>query len=106
MGKWKGDITKRQNGRPPGALNRSTEQMKLTIARAVNNTLTTLSEDLERIRKDNPAKAAELAIKLMEFTLPKLKSVDMNATMEINQKIQQISINILDGTANQHIKDL
>jgi hypothetical protein len=32
-------------GRPKEALNRSTEEMKLTIARAVNNTLNTISSD-------------------------------------------------------------
>jgi hypothetical protein len=79
-------------GRPVGAINRSTEMMKLTIARAVDNTLNTLSADLEKIRKEDPERAIELALKLMEFTLPKLSRTEMRA--EIEQKIQQISINI------------
>ena len=40
-------------GRPAGALNRSTEEMKLTIARAVNNTLNTITKDLEEIKLPN-----------------------------------------------------
>lgn len=88
-------------GRPKGALNRSTEQAKLTIARAVNNTLDTISKDLEEIKKRNPEKAIELALKLLEYTMPKLKSVDITGTMEVNQKIQQISIHILDGTKHK-----
>jgi hypothetical protein len=79
-------------GRPVGALNRSTEQMKLTLARAVNNTLNTLSEDLERIREENPDRAVELSLKLMEFVVPKLSRTEMKA--EIDQRIQQISINV------------
>jgi hypothetical protein len=79
-------------GRPKGAINRSTEMMKLTIARAVDNTLNTLSADLEKIRKEDPERAIELALKLMEFTLPKLSRTEMKA--EIDQKIQQISVNI------------
>ena len=79
-------------GRPVGAINRSTEMMKLTIARAVDNTLNTLSADLEKIRKEDPERAIELALKLMEFTLPKLSRTEMRA--EIEQKIQQISVNI------------
>jgi hypothetical protein len=79
-------------GRPPGALNRSTEQMKLTLARAVNNTLNTLSEDLEKIRQRDPERAVELAIKLMEFTVPKLSRTEMKA--EIEQRIQSINVNI------------
>jgi len=79
-------------GRPVGALNRSTEQMKLNLARATNNTLNHLSEDLEKIRKKDPEKAIELALKLMEYTLPKLSRTEVKA--EIEQKIQQISVNI------------
>ena len=79
-------------GRPLGALNRSTEEMKLTIARAVNNTLNTISKDLEEIKKRDPERAIDLALKLMEYALPKLSRTEMKA--EIEQKIQQISINI------------
>lgn len=79
-------------GRKPGSLNRSTEEMKLTIARATNNVLSTLNKDLEDIKKKNPEKALELAFKLLEYTLPKLSRTEMSG--EINQKIQQISVNI------------
>jgi hypothetical protein len=79
-------------GRPKGAINRSTEMMKLTIARAVDNTLNTLSADLDKIRKDDPERAIELALKLMEYTLPKLSRTEVRA--EIDQRIQSISVNI------------
>lgn len=91
-------------GRPVGALNRSTEQMKLTLARAVNNTLDTISKDLEEIKKKDPEKAIELALKLMEYTMPKLSRMEMKA--EVEQKIHQISVNIQDGITNQHIEDI
>ena len=79
-------------GRPVGALNRSTEQMKINLARATNNTLNHLSEDLEKIRKKDPEKAIELALKLMEYTLTKLSRTEVKA--EIEQRIQQISVHI------------
>ena len=79
-------------GRPVGALNRSTEQMKINLARATNNTLNYLSEDLEKIRKKDPEKAIELALKLMEYTLPKLSRTEVKD--EIEQRIQQISVHI------------
>lgn len=88
----KGDTRINKNGRPVGAVNRSTEQMKLTLARAVNNTLDTLSNDLAEIKKKDPEKAIELALKLMEYTIPKLSRTEMRA--EIEQKIQQISVQI------------
>lgn len=89
---------KLSKGRPPGAINRSTEMMKLTIARAVDNTLNTLSADLEKIRKEDPERAIELALKLMEFTLPKLSRTEMKA--EIDQRIHQISVNINKSGSN------
>lgn len=87
-------------GRKPGSLNRSTEEMKLTIARATNNVLSTLNKDLEDIKKKNPEKALELAFKLLEYTLPKLSRTEMSG--EINQKIQQISVNITQKSVDEH----
>lgn len=86
------EVGNKLGGRKPGSLNRSTEQMKLTLARAANKTLDTISEDLERVRKDNPEKAIQLALQLMEYVMPKLSRTEMKA--EINQKIQQISVNV------------
>jgi hypothetical protein len=92
---------KMSKGRPRGALNRSTEQMKLTIARAVNNSLNSLQEDLERIRKKDPEKAIQLSTKLLEYTLPKMKSIDMNAQVELTSKIEEITINIKRSGSNE-----
>jgi hypothetical protein len=85
-------------GRPKGSLNRSTEMMKLTIARAVDNTLNTLSADLEKIKKQDPERAIELALKLMEYTLPKLSRTEVKA--EVEQRIQQITVNINQTGSN------
>jgi hypothetical protein len=79
-------------GRPKGALNRSTEQMKVTLARAANNTLNTIAEDLEKIRKKDPERAIELSLKMMEYVLPKLARTEVKA--EIEQRIHQISVNV------------
>ena len=79
-------------GRPKGAINRSTEQAKLTIARLANKGLDNISADLEKIRKDNPIEAAKLYLRLLEYIVPKKSSIEMKA--EIDQRIQQISINI------------
>jgi hypothetical protein len=89
---------KLSTGRPKGAINRSTEMMKLTIARAVDNTLNTLSADLEKIRKDDPERAIELALKLMEFTIPKLSRTELRG--EIEQRIHTISVNINKSGSN------
>jgi arginine utilization protein RocB len=86
-------------GRPAGALNRSTEEMKLTLARAVNNTLNTLTKDLEEIKKRDPERAIDIALKIMEYTLPKLSRTEMKA--EIDQRIHSINVNITKS-GSQH----
>ena len=89
-------------GRPKGALNRSTEQMKLTIARVTNGILDTLHSDLMEIKKKDPKAAIDIALKLLEYNLPKQSRVEMQA--QIEQRIQQISVNItqkvVDGSGN------
>jgi len=79
-------------GRPAGAINRSTEMMKLSIARATNVVLDDLPTIMKEMIKQDPKSAVDLAIKLLEFNMPKLSRTEMRA--EIEQKIQQISINI------------
>lgn len=81
-------------GRPKGSLNRSTEQMKLTIARAVNEQLSELKKDLDEIRKEDPAKALAISIKLMEYTIPKLKAMDVKLEADVKQQIEKITVEI------------
>jgi hypothetical protein len=88
----KGDTRINRAGRQVGALNRSTEQAKLAVSRLANQGLDALREDLEKIRKQDPLEAAKLYLKLLEYIVP--KKAQMEISGEINQKIQQISINI------------
>ena len=95
----KNDTRINRAGRPVGSLNRTTEMMRLNMARAANNTLNTLSDDLEKIRKKDPEKAIELSLKLMEYIMPKLSRTEVKA--EIEQRIQQISVNITQKTIDE-----
>jgi len=79
-------------GRPVGALNRSTEQMKLSIARATNRVLDDLPTIMDKLMREDPRAAVDLSIKLLEFNLPKLSRTEMRA--EIEQRIHQIAVNI------------
>jgi hypothetical protein len=79
-------------GRPAGSVNRSTEMMRLSIARATNTILDTLATDLQKIKEKDPKGAIDIALKLLEFNLPKQSRVEMKA--EIEQRIHQISVNI------------
>ena len=102
MGKFeKGNTISK--GRPKGAVNRSTEMMKLSIARATNRVLDDLPKIMEEMMKKDPKSAVDLALKMLEFHMPKLSRVEMKA--EVEQKIQQISVNItqknIDESGNQ-----
>jgi len=88
---------KLSKGRPTGALNRSTEQAKLAVARLANQGLDALREDLEKIRKNDPIEAAKLYLKLLEYIVPKKAQVELSG--EIEQRIQQISVNITQSNA-------
>ena len=91
-------------GRPKGSLNRTTEMMKLNVARATNAVLDDLPKIMKDLVRTDPKAAVDLAIKLLEFNMPKLSRTEMKA--EIEQRIQQISVNIHDGIANKHIEDI
>ena len=85
-------------GRPVGAINRSTEQAKLAVARLANNGLDALREDLEKIRKTDPIEAAKLYMRLLEYIVPKKSTLEVKA--EIDQRIHQISVNINKSGSN------
>ena len=91
-------------GRPKGALNRTTEQAKLSISRIANYGLENFKEDLDKIRAENPIEAAKLSIRLLEFIVPKKASMEVKA--QIDQRIQQITVNITDGDTSKHNEDI
>jgi hypothetical protein len=101
MGKFEPG-NKMSKGRPTGAINRSTEMMKLSVARATNKVLDELPKIMEEMIKKDPKGAVDLAIKLLEFNMPKLSRTEMRA--EIDQRIQQVSINI-NRTGSNELRD-
>jgi hypothetical protein len=86
------EVGNKMGGRKPGSLNRSTEQAKLAIARLANQGLNNITEDFEKIRKENPIEAAKLYLKLLEYIVPKKTSMEISG--EIDHRIQSININI------------
>jgi hypothetical protein len=92
----KNDPRINRGGRKKGVPNRSTEQMKVTLNRAINMGLDYLKEDYEKLRKEDPKGALTILTKLMDYTLPKLKSVDLELKGEINHKLDKIQIEVVD----------
>jgi hypothetical protein len=91
---------KLSTGRPKGVTNRSTEELKLTLLNIANNTLNKVEDDIERIREEDPGRALEFALKLLEFVTPRLKAMDVSGHLNMDQRIHQIQVNINNGTNN------
>lgn len=92
-------------GRPRGKPNKTTEEAKAIINRIVDKSLTWAEEDIEKLRKKEPIRAFELAMKLMEYAYPKLKSIDVSGTMDVNQRIEKVVIEIKKNEQNNKHTD-
>ena len=73
---------------------------KLTLARIADEGLDNLKKDLQEIRKTDPVRAAELYLKILEYIIPKQQRVEVKG--EIEQKIQQITVNINKTSDSEH----
>ena len=59
-------------GRKKGTPNKATVEVRESIAIFANQNVTRLQEWLDRIAEDDPAKASDLFVKLLEYHVPKL----------------------------------
>lgn len=59
-------------GRKPGIPNKTTTELREAISKLVSKNIDKADKWLEQVAIDNPAKALELLIKLMDMRLPKL----------------------------------
>ena len=85
-------------GRRQGALNRSSEEAKLAVARIANQGLDAFREDIDKIRKENPIEAAKLYLRLLEYIVPKKSAIELKG--EIKQQIQQVTVNVIKKDFN------
>lgn len=67
-----GDPNINRNGRPKGAANRITEELREAFAMLLENNLEQYEIWLMRIAEDDPARALDLAIKISERFVPML----------------------------------
>jgi hypothetical protein len=70
----KGEVT----GRPKGSEGKDTKRVREAITAITEGGITSLNECFDEIRTTNPAKFVELYLRLLEYTMPKLRSIDNN----------------------------
>ena len=75
----KGDPRINRGGRPKGAANKITEEIKEAFALVLENRLPDLNRWIGQVAQDDPAKAIDLMIKLSNRFLPELARTELTA---------------------------
>ena len=79
-------------GRPKGAPNKTTAEIKEIITRIVGNQLEHIEKDLDKIRKTDPAEAMRLSSKFIDYVIPKQTKIDLEG--ELTHKVEKVVIEI------------
>jgi hypothetical protein len=72
----------KRGGRTVGTPNKATADARAAIATFVDNNAGRLEEWLDRVAKDNPAKAFELFQSVVEYHIPKLARTELAGDKE------------------------
>jgi hypothetical protein len=94
-------------GRPKGAENKETKKLREAIAAITTGGVEDFQRALGEVLEENPSKYLELYLKLLEYTMPKLRSIDTNIELGDNT-IQKITVEINAGakdTSNNSIPE-
>ena len=83
-------------GRPKGSPNKFTDKVRTNLMKLTDQKLVDLQDALEEVRGESPAKYVELYLKMLEYTMPKLRAIDTKIdvaegtidkiTIEVKQK--------------------
>jgi hypothetical protein len=89
-----------KNGRPKGAPNKTTTEIKEIITRIVGNQLEHIERDLDKIRKKDPAEAMRLSSKFIDYVIPKQTKIDLEG--ELTHKVEKVVIEIKKKDDSKH----
>ena len=87
-------------GRPKGAVNKENQIIKEAITAIVEGAIPDLVTVLAEMRETNPVKYTENLLKLMEYTVPKLRSVDSNVSID-PESLGSIKIEVITKNKNE-----
>ena len=95
-----GEVT----GRPKGAEGKDAKRVREAITAITEGGVTSLNECFDEIRTTNPAKFVELYLRLLEYTMPKLRSIDTNIDVG-NNLISKITVEVNTKNNNEGTQD-
>lgn len=87
-------------GRPKGSPNKENKIIKDAITAIVEGGIPDLVGVMAQLRETNPVKYAENMLKLMEYTVPKLRSVDSNVAID-TESLGSIRIEVVTKEKNE-----
>jgi len=84
-------------GRPKGSQNKDTKDIRAAFQLLIEKNLPKLEAWLTEIAKKNPAKAMDMVIKLSEYTIPKLKSIEIDLQTDFDKLSNEQLNDIIKG---------
>jgi hypothetical protein len=89
-----------KNGRPKGAQNKTTAEIKEIITRIVGNQLEHIEKDLDKIRKSDPAEAMRLSSRFIDYVIPKQTRMELEG--ELTHRVEKVVIEIKKTNDSKH----
>ena len=101
---------RKTGGRKKGTPNKSTEAVREAIAKFANGNIERLEGWLEDIAADDPVKAADLFLKVLEYYIPKLSRSEITGELDvktsvINAQPEMTTEKWLDQSSGRHSPD-
>jgi hypothetical protein len=90
-------------GRPKGSQNKEISKLREALTAITVGGLEDFVTTLAELRETNPVKYQETYIKLLEYSLPKLRSVDTNISMDA-ESLGSIKIEVITKEKNEGTK--
>ena len=81
-------------GRPKGSPNKENRELREAIQAIVNGAIPDVVSVLADMRETNPIKYTENVLKLMEYVIPKMRSVDTNISVD-TESLGSIKIEVV-----------
>ena len=81
-------------GRPKGSPNKENKELREAIQAIVNGAIPDVVSVLADMRETNPIKYTENVLKLMEYVIPKMRSVDTNISVD-TESLGSIKIEVV-----------
>jgi hypothetical protein len=90
--KFQKGVSGTPTGRPTGAKDKIQSDIKDAYQSLIEGNLKNIETWLNEVAAKDPGKAIELLLRLSEFILPKIKSIEIDANIKTPQIIEYINV--------------